>query len=342
MRRVPLLSICAVFLAFAVSARAAEPDPALVAAAKKEGRATFYTPLIVDQLARPLTAAFKAKYGIQVDFQRMDSDAVILKILNEYRAKRAVADVYTTSLNVGALIKSGAAKKFSLPDSDQFAPGYKDPNGYWAADRLYVLVAAVNTTKVAPADRPKTYDDLLSPKWTGKFAWRLNNLTGSTGFIGSILTGMGDEKGMAYLKKLAAQKPIALNLSDRAVLDQVIAGEFPMTIAMTNHNVEISRKEGAPLAWIPLEPAMVFSEQIGVTSLGPHPNAGLLFLQYALSREGQEVFRKAGYIPARKDVPPLDPKLLPESGGFKASIGTPELVEKNVNHWDAVYRQLFR
>ena len=87
---------------------------------------------------------------------------------------------------------------------------------------------------------------------------------------------------------------------------------------------------------------MVFSEQMGLTTLGPHPNAGLLFLEYALSREGQEVFRKAGYIPARKDVPPLDPKLLPDAGGFKASIGTPELVEKNVNHWDDVYRQLFR
>ncbi len=340
-----MLRSFAIPLIFALAfgaARAAEIDPALIAAAKKEGRATFYTPLIVDQLARPLTAAFKAKYGIVVDFQRMDSDAVVLKILNEYRAKRAVADVFTTSLNVGALIKSGAAKKFVLPDSDAFAPGYKDPNGYWAADRLYVLVAAVNTNRVAAADRPTTYDDLLLPKWNGKVAWRLNNLTGSTGFIGSILTGMGEEKGMAYLRKLAAQKPIALNLSDRAVLDQVIAGEFPMTIAMTNHNVEISRKEGAPVAWIPLEPAMVFSEQIGVTTLSPHPNAGLLFLEYTLSREGQEVFKKAGYIPARSDVLPNDPKLLPTAGGFKASIGTPELVEKNVKHWDDVYRQLFR
>ena len=63
MRRVSLLSVCLALFAVAATVRAAEIDPALIAAAKKEGRATFYTPLIVDQLARPLTAAFKAKFG---------------------------------------------------------------------------------------------------------------------------------------------------------------------------------------------------------------------------------------------------------------------------------------
>ena len=83
---------------------------------------------------------------------------------------------------------------------------------------------------------------------------------------------------------------------------------------------------------------MIFSEQMGVTALAPHPNAGLLFLEYAMSREGQQVFQKAGYIPARSDVP----KLLPDAGGFKAVVATPDFVEKNRKHWDDVFRQLFR
>jgi iron(III) transport system substrate-binding protein len=131
-------------------------------------------------------------------------------------------------------------------------------------------------------------------------------------------------------------------MSDRAVLDQVIAGEYPLALAMTNHNVEISRKEGAPVAWMPLEPTIIFSEQMGVTALAPHPNAGLLFLEYTMSREGQQLFQKAGYIPARSDVPPLNPKLLPAANGLKAVVATPDLVEKNRKHWDEVYRQLFR
>src|SRR5712671_5574134 len=91
-------SVLACSLAAAVvPANAADIDPQIVGAAKKEGRVTLYSPLIVDQVVRPLVAAFRAKYGIQVDFIRMDSDAVVLKMINEYRAHRATADIFTTS-----------------------------------------------------------------------------------------------------------------------------------------------------------------------------------------------------------------------------------------------------
>jgi iron(III) transport system substrate-binding protein len=93
--------------------------------------------------------------------------------------------------------------------------------------------------------------------------------------------------------------------------------------------------------WIPLQ-GMIFSEQMGLTAQGPHPNAALLFLDYTLSREGQTVFRNAGYIPARADVLPLNPKLLPSAGGFKANVASPEFVEKNRKRWDEIFRQLFR
>ena len=342
MRRLASVLLSMAFALLFAQAQGAEISPSLVAAAKKEGRLTFYTPLIVDQMARPLTAAFRAKYGIEAEFLRMDSDAVVLRILNEYRAKRGTADVFTTSLGIEALIRSGAARKFNSVNADALPVGLKDPNGYWLADRVYVLEPAVNTNLVAPADYPKSLAEMLAPKWAGKIVWRPNNLTGATGFIGNILLGMGEEQGMDFLRKLAKQRIISLQASDRAVLDQVIAGEYAMALAMTNHNVEISRKDGAPVTWLPLEPTIIFSEQMGVTTLAPHPNAGLLFLEFTLSREGQELFRKAGYIPARSDVLPLNPKLLPAANGLKSRIATPDVVEKNRKRWDDVYRQLFR
>src|SRR5437764_7532644 len=76
----------------------AQVSPDVIAAAQKEGRVFFYTPLIVDQVVRPLAAAFREKYGIEVEFSRMDSNLVILKILQEFRAGRAAADVFTTSI----------------------------------------------------------------------------------------------------------------------------------------------------------------------------------------------------------------------------------------------------
>ena len=335
-------ALLAALLIVPLTAQAAEVSPALIAAAKKEGRAVLYTPLIVDQGVRPLAAAFKAKYGITLDYARMDSDQVVLKIINEYRAGRGEADVFTTSLGIEALIAAKAIRKFQSVSAADLPPAYRDPNGFWAAVRLYVLGPTVNTDLVKPSDYPKTYDDLLAPKWTGKMVWRRNNLTGATGFIGNVLLAMGEEKGMDYLRKLARQRMIVINVSDRAMLDQVIAGEYAMTIAMTNHNVGISRRQGAPVLWLPVSPTVIFTEQIGLTTLGPHPNAALLFLEYALSREGQAVYQKAGYIPSRPDVPPFDPKLLPAAGGFTANVITPDVVAKNRKHWEEVYTQLFR
>src|SRR5258708_13244929 len=104
--------ILACVLANGAPAKAADIDPQIVAAAKKEGRVTFYSPLIVDQVVRPLVAAFRAKYGIQVDFIRMDSDAVVLKVINEYRPHPPTPDIFTTSLGIEPLIASGAIRKF--------------------------------------------------------------------------------------------------------------------------------------------------------------------------------------------------------------------------------------
>jgi len=337
-----LVALVFVALSFREAARAAEIDPALVAAAKKEGRVVLYTPMIVDQIVRPLAAAFRAKYSIEVQYLRMDSAAVVLKILNEYRARRADADVFSTSLGIESLIASKAIRKFESVSAAELPANYKDPDGYWAANRLYVLGPAMNTRLIKQEDFPKTFDDLLDPKYAGKIVWRRNNLTGATGFVGNVLVTMGEEKGMDYLRKLARQQLITVSISDRAVLDQIIAGEYAMTIAMTNHNVEISRKQGAPVAWSPLETAMIFSEQMGLTTLSTRPNAGRLFVEYALSREGQTVFQKAGYIPTHPAVPPLEPKLLPAGGGFKGNVFTPAFVEKNRKKWDEIVETLFR
>jgi len=337
-----VLSVVLSALSAREATRAAEISPELIAAAKKEGRVALYTPLIVDQIVRPLTAAFRAKYGIPVDYQRLDSNQVVLKVLNEHRARRVSADVITTSLGIQGLITAKALRPFQSVSAAELPPQYKDPNGYWASVRLHVFGPAVNTNLVKEADRPKTYDDLLDPKWAGKMVWRRQNMTGSTGFIANILQSRGEQAGMEYLRKLAKQRIITVTISDRALLDQVIAGEYLMAIAMTNHNIEISRHEGAPVAWIPLEPALMTSEQIGLTSLGPHPNAGLLFVEYALSREGQTVFQKAGYIPAHPAIPPRDPKLLPATGGFKANVFAPMTIEQNLKRWDDIYNQVFR
>jgi iron(III) transport system substrate-binding protein len=194
---------------------------------------------------------------------------------------------------------------------------------------------------VPAAQRPKTYDDLLLPYWKDRMVWKMNDLSGGPGFVGNVLTSMGEERGMAYLRKLSAQSIKRLNASARAILDQVIAGEYPMALQIFNHHAAISAQKGAPVDWVRLSPATVNPGLIGLPKNAPHPNAGLLFVEFMTSQEGQAIFQKASYLPARPDVPPQIPELIPEQGGFAATVITPALTAKAMTRWDKVFAELF-
>src|SRR6266568_8469635 len=167
-------------------------------------------------------------------------------------------------------------------------------------------------------------------------AWKMNDLSGGPGFIGNVLSHMGEERGMAYLRQLAKQDIKVLNASARAILDQVIAGEYAMALQIFNHHAAISAEKGAPVDWLRLNPATVTPGQVGLTNNAPHPNAGLLFVEFMTSKEGQQIFQNANYLPARPDVPPTTRDLVPEQGGFTATVMTPAITAKGLDHWEKV------
>src|SRR6266540_461703 len=184
---------------------AAGLDPGVVEKAKKEGEVTFYTNLIVNQVVRPLVAAFEQKYGIRVNVSRADSQATVLKLINEARAGRNQVDIWNLSSGLKSLIEAGVIAQFNAPSAAEYPPNYRDAAGRWVATNVYVNTPGYNTNLVPPKDAPKTYEDLLAPKWKGKIAWKPNDVSGATGFIGNILTSRGEEQGMAYLRALARQ-----------------------------------------------------------------------------------------------------------------------------------------
>jgi iron(III) transport system substrate-binding protein len=332
---------CAAFVC-ATGASAADISAELIAKAKQEGQVTYYTDLIIDQVVRPLTAAFEARYGIKVSFTRGDSQVNSIKLLNEYRAGRVMADVFGLTSGLEVLIEAGAVRQFTAANADELPPHYRDPDRYWVSSHLFVMTPGFNTGVVPAAERPKTYDDLLRPYWKDKLVWKMNDLSGGPGFIANVLLSMGEQRGMDYLRKLSGQNIKRVNASARAILDQVIAGEYPMALQIFNHHATISAQKGAPVDWLRLSPATVTPGLVGLPRNAPHPNAGLLFVEFMTSKEGQTIFQKANYLPARPDVPPLIENLIPEKGGFAATVITPALTAKSMNHWDAVFNQLFR
>jgi ABC-type Fe3+ transport system substrate-binding protein len=335
-----LRAALAASLALAASAYAA--DQAMIDAARKEGSAVWYTGLIVNQFVVPAATAFEKKYGVKADYVRADSVDVAVRILNESRAGKMQADVFDGFAAPG-LKKQGLVEKW-LPDTAaKLQKPYSDPDGQWIATNQFTLTPAFNTNLVPKDQAPKTYQDLLDPKWRGRMAWDSRaTSSGGPGFIGLTLNVMGEENGMAYLKQLSDQKIAGLSVAARQVLDQVIAGEYAIGLNMFNHHVPISAAQGAQVAWIPMQPAMGVLSVISLVKNAPHPNAGKLLMDFLTSPDGQAIFREADYLPVDPNVAPKDPSLRPDGVNFKAVYMNPEEIDANMPKWTAVYAELFR
>src|SRR5439155_24111343 len=237
----------------ATAARAA--DAALIEAAKKEGRVVWYTTLIVNQAIRPLKDAFERHYpGIELQFARADESPTAAKILAETQAGRVQADVFDGISNMVPLKRAGLVAPHVPPSAGLIPADLKDRDGYWIAILLYVFSPGINTTLVAKEQAPKTYQDLLDQRWRNKMAWNPGSIAGAIGFVGATLMSMGEPPGMEYLQALSAQRTVNIEASSRAILDQVIAGEYPMGLMMFNHHTVISAQKGAPTDWLKLEP----------------------------------------------------------------------------------------
>jgi ABC-type Fe3+ transport system substrate-binding protein len=331
-------------LLLARMAFAADADPALVAAAQKEGQVVWYSTLIVNQILRPLAEAFEHKYpGIRMQYSRATNSDVALKIINESRARRLQADVFDGTNSIYPLLEAKLVAAYAPKAAAAYPAEIKDANGYWTAMNLFFLTAGYNTAQVKPADVPKTWTDLLDPKWKGKIAWT-NDPTpqGPPGFINNVLTIMGQEKGMAYLKAFAAQEPVFIPASQRVVLDKVISGEYPLAVMTFNHHAAISAAQGAPVAWIRMEPLSESINLIGLLKDAPHPNAARLLVEFILSDEGQKVLADNDYVPASPSVPAKSPDLKPDAGNFKVNIVTPDMARDDLPKWTAIYKELFR
>jgi len=194
-----------------------------------------------------------------------------------------------------------------------------------------------------PADKvPRTHQDLLDPRWKGQFVWHPYAIPGGFGFIGLVLKSMGEENGLRYLRALAKQNIVPLPVAARAVLDRVIAGEYPMGLEMNSSHAVISAAVGAPVRFVPLDPVTMTMQIAGISRGAPHPNAARLFLDFIIARAGQEVFREADYIPMHPDVAAKSPEVRPEQGGYRALMLSPEDIDANAQHWAKVFDDIFR
>jgi ABC-type Fe3+ transport system substrate-binding protein len=326
--------------------KGADRQQVLEEGARKEGQVILYSAAIVNQALRPLTAAFMKKYPyIKMTFWRGDTEEIAAKLSAETRADNIVADV-VEGTGIGELaVSSGLTQPYWTPMIADYPEAYRDPKGLWTSTRISYFGMAYNTKQVADADAPKTYEDLLDPKWKGKLAWRIGTSSGTPLFITNLRLAWGEDKAMDYLKKLATQKVINFGSgSARTLVDRVIAGEFPVALNIFAHHPLISKAKGAPVASRLLDPTPSSAGTRILPKTVHHPYAAMLLVDFILSKEGQEILSKAEYFPARPDVPPLEKlsAVVPATAGVHENFVSPENLNKYTDSSGKIWEDLFR
>lgn len=274
------------------------PSDDLVSAAKNEGELSIYLSTNLPDTTAILQL-FKQKYPfIKVTYFRTQNDKLLNRILMEDRAGKFNADVVIiSSLEVRVLIQKKLLQKYVSPESQYYNTGFINKEGYWTSLYSIPRVTMYNTKLVKPNEVPKTYEDLLNPRWKGNISMTDSEILWFAGF----LSFHGEEKGLDYMKKLSAQKP-KFRTSGTIICQLVAAGEFPIGLVFSQH-AEALMSKGAPVDWVrTMEPIVTGMKPISLTSKALHPNAGKLFINFALSKECQDLVGSLGRPSARSDT----------------------------------------
>jgi iron(III) transport system substrate-binding protein len=266
----------------------------IVAAAKKEGTLTLYT-TFAEKDQPTLIRPFEAKYGVKVNIWRAGTDKVLQRTLAEAAARKYDVDViHFGSPEMEALSREKILQAVNSPAHKDLQPGSVPAHREWAATLLSVWVQVYNTQLIKKGDLPKTYGDLLDPKWKGKLGIEAKNQD----WFASVVDVMGGgEKGLQFFRDLVARNGISARTGHTLLNNMVIAGEVPLALTVYNYMPEQAKKKGAPIDWFALEPAVARSNAVGVARRAPRPNAALLFYEYMLG-EGQQYLVKMDYVPS--------------------------------------------
>jgi iron(III) transport system substrate-binding protein len=271
----------------------------IVDAAKKEGALTLYTSLAQKDIT-PLTEPFEKKYGIPVKVWRSSSENVLQRIVTEAGAKRYDVDaIHSTVMELESMSREKLLQKINSPYQKDLIPNALQTNREYAATYLAVWVQAYNTNLIKKEDLPKTYQDLLDPKWKGKLGIEAD----VSEWYSTVARDMGEEKGIKFFSDLVKQNGISVRKGHSLLNNLVTSGEVPLALTVYNYMPETSKKKGAPIDWFVLEPAVAAASGVAVANHAPHPNAALLFYDYMLSTDAQKVLSAMNYVPTSTKVP---------------------------------------
>jgi iron(III) transport system substrate-binding protein len=300
----------------------------LIAGAKKAGTVTVYTSANLEDMAI-LADAFEKKYGVKVRVWRASSEQVVQRGVAEARGGRFDADVFETG---GAAMESLHREKLlqavKSPASDDLNPAALTAHREWTGTRFNVFVAAYNTRLIRSDELPKSYGDLLDPKWKGKLGIEADD----SDWFGALMDQMGEERGLKLFRSIAAANGMSVRKGHTLLANLIVSGEVPFAITTYAYRVAQLKKSGAPVDWYGLPPVIARFEGVGVARRAPHPEAAVLFFDFMLT-DAQELLRNREYFPATRESRPLP-------DGIPVSFLDPVKDLDESRKWSRAYRDI--
>jgi iron(III) transport system substrate-binding protein len=279
---------------------------ALIEKAKAEGEVSFYSSLQAQQID-PFIRLFQKRYPfVRVNPYRVSGNRQVIKIQTEFNAGNHLFDVTNGSSEQAAAIKKiGAIDPYFSPQREFYTGANRDKEGYFTSLYVIPIVLGYNTNLVKRGEAPKSYEDLLHPKWKSNmflddeaYEW-----------YAVLLKHMGREKGLQYMRNLAKQD--LRMVRGRTAQSQLLsAGERPIAIVLSGHTVLDLKARGAPIDQVILDPYFAQANKLMLARHAPHPHAAALFMDWALSEEGQNMITTFGRVVARKGVKQRFPELV--------------------------------
>ena len=271
----------------AVAAPAGAQD-ARLEAARKEGKVVWYTSLALTS-SEKVAKLFETAYpGVKVEVHRTGSQRILQRMMQELQANIKNVDVVHTS-DAGHYVLLKEKKllmRYTPAGVDAFGAGFKDKDGYHYGLRATVNVIAYNTQKVSAAEAPRTWKDLLDPKWRGRL---VTAHPGYSGVIATHVLALVHLHGWDYFKALAQNKPMLV----QSAVDPsgvVASGERPVAVDGGDYTFYQVKKKGNPVEIVyPKEGVPLVVSPSAITSFAPHPNAAKLFTDFIFSKDVQQV-----------------------------------------------------
>jgi iron(III) transport system substrate-binding protein len=281
-------------------------DAKLVDAAKKEGGKVVVYGSIENDTMDLISAAFRKKTGLDVDFWRSASTKVMDRVLGESRAGKPLYDVVLTiTPPMEFMFKEGALGKYDSPAANAFPKDVIHPN-LGPQYRNSIIGVVYHAGIIKPAEAPKSLEDLLKPQFRGKVVMPdASQHTTTAQWLASLYKVLGGkEKADKFIRDLAATKPLLVESLTPAG-ERITTGETPIGIAFLK-NVVFYRQKGIPLDYVRLGKFMGDGNAVALGSKAPRPNAGKAFIDYFLGEEGLKIMAGIGEFVTRKGIyPPL-------------------------------------